>query len=374
MTIFRMPEAAETLLSQLGVEAADVTRVETVMGGLAGGRLFRLVLHNPDGGQELTRVLKYVEPTEGWLGVTSGDTRIREAQLAVSTLFVDLPRDIATPTLAVAFRGTPEHPGGAALLMRDVQRSLLRDPYRTPPGTIPSDAATIIDRLARMHAHFWNDPRLDDPALGLMSPERALLVTGPLGVAARLAAGDATPYLRVSAESWETFFELAGEPAARRFRAFMEEPVPIAQAYSRLPRTLVHGDVWGPNLGWLPTARGAGKRLLLLDWALALAGPSTYDPLWLCSTWLAVEPTRILAIYRARLTHALRMHGTSLDGATWLALADAGYLRTVLTCGEAMARVAQSAPAGTARQSALAQFRWWVSRALRAAERLEAVW
>jgi hypothetical protein len=65
------------------------------------------------------------------------------------------------------------------------------------------------------------------------------------------------------------------------------------------------------------------------------------------------------------------MRGQSLDGATWLALADAGYLRTALTCGEAMARAAMTVPAGVARQSALARFRWWIERALQAAERLE---
>ncbi len=35
---------------------------------------------------EYTRVLKYSEPLEGWLGETSGDTRIREAQLFASGL------------------------------------------------------------------------------------------------------------------------------------------------------------------------------------------------------------------------------------------------------------------------------------------------
>ena len=65
------------------------------------------------------------------------------------------------------------------------------------------------------------------------------------------------------------------------------------------------------------------------------------------------------------------MRGQSLDGATWLALADSGYLRTVLNCGEAMARTAITAPAGVARRMALARLRWWIERALRAADRLE---
>jgi hypothetical protein len=341
-------------------------------GGLSGGRVYRLWLRHPHGGHEQTRVLKYAKPLEGWLGAVSGDKLIREAQLAASGLLADLPRALATATLAVAFRGPRARPEGAAILMRDEQRHLLPDPYWTPPGRIPSDAVTIVDRLARMHARYWNDPRLDDSALGLMSPERALLVTGPLGVAARLAAGDSLSYLSISAESWQTFFELAGEAATERFQAIMHEPERITRAVNSLPRTLAHGDVWGPNLGWLPASHdNPRKRLLLLDWALALAGACTYDPLWLASMWLAVDPTRVLTVYRSRLTRALRMRGIVLDGATWLALADAGYLRTALTCGEAMARMAITAPAGVARRMALARLRWWIARALRAAERLE---
>ena len=258
--IISLPAEAEALLPQLGVEAADITRVEAMAGGLSGGRVYRLWLRGSRGADsEYTRVLKYSEPLEGWLGDTSGDTRIREAQLVASGILDDLPRDIVTPTLAVAFGGTRQQPTGAALLMRDMRRYLLPQPYRTPPGTIGADAVALVDRLARMHARFWNDPRLDDPALGLMSPERALLVTGPLGVAARLAAGDTLPYLPIAAESWETFFALAGESATERFQAIMTEPGRIVRAIEKLPRTLVHGDVWGPNLGWLPAVHGSRR-------------------------------------------------------------------------------------------------------------------
>lgn len=371
MGIIPLPAKAEALLPALSIDTADIKLVEAMAGGLSGGRLYRLWLRSSRGANsEYARVLKYAEPLEGWLGDTSGDTRIREAQIFASGILDDLPRGIATPTLAVAFAGTRAQPTGAALLMRDVRRYLLPQPLRTPPGTIPADAVALVERLARMHARYWNDLRLDDPVLGLISAEQALLVTGPLGVAARLAAGDTLPYLPIAAESWRDFFAVAGDEATRRFQAIMAEPGRMVRAIEKLPRTLAHGDVWGPNLGWLPAVHGR-RRLLLLDWALALSGPATYDPLWLASTWLAVDPMRVLAVYHARLARALQMRGRSLDDATWLALADAGYLRTVLTCGEAMARTALTAPVGRARQAALARLRWWIARSLRAAERLE---
>lgn len=369
-----LPAEIWALLAALGVDLRDVMRAERMAGGLSDGRLYRLWLRIPDHpGHERTRVLKYTEPLASWLGVISDDTRIREAQIAASGLLDDLPRGIITPTLAVAFRGPRGQPTGAALLMRDIQPYLEPHPYRAPPGTLPSSAMALAERLAELHARYWKDPRLDDPALGLMSPERALLVTGPLGVAERLAAGDPLPYLAISDESWRDFFTLAGETASARFRAIMAEPGRIARAINSLPRTLVHGDVWGPNMGWLPARNGAPRRLLLLDWALALAGPASYDILWQCGIWPTVSPTRLLAFYHAKLAQALHARGQRLDTATWLALADAGYLRTVLTCGEGMARLALTAPIGTARSSALAWLRWWISRALRAADRLEGI-
>ncbi|HEU4781753.1 MAG TPA: hypothetical protein VFS83_00295, partial [Ktedonobacterales bacterium] len=80
MRIVPLPAEVETLLPQLGIDSDDVTRVEPLTGGLSGGRVYRLSLRHPDGGKEQTRVLKYSEPLEGWLGEVSGDTLIREAQ------------------------------------------------------------------------------------------------------------------------------------------------------------------------------------------------------------------------------------------------------------------------------------------------------
>lgn len=375
MGVIPLPHEVEALLPELGVDSARISRVGTIAGGLSGGRLYRLWLRDTNGRErEHTRVVKYCEPLEGWLGDTSGDSHVREAQLAASGIIADLPPGIVTPTIAVAFRGPRARPQAAALLMRDLLPYLLRQPFHVPPGRLPVEALAIIDRLAQMHARYWSDsdPRLDDALLGLMTPERALLVTGPRGVAARLAAGDTLPYLAVADAGWRDFFALAGDAASQRLQAIMAEPEPLARVINRLPRTLAHGDVWGPNLGWLPP-NGGKWRLALLDWALTLAGPATYDPLWLCSTWLTVDPTVVLAAYRAALNRRLLARGYRIDDTTWLALADAGYLRTVLTCGEALARTALAVPAGRARQRALTRVHWWIARALRAADRLEHV-
>src|SRR5258706_397486 len=151
---------------------------------------------------------------------------------------------------------------------------------------------------------------------------------------------------------------LAPAADAATLRAALADPAPYVAAVEALPWTLVHGDVWGPNLGFLPATHAAprvGPRVLLLDWALATAGPATYDPLWLCGTWHALDPVRVLAAYRARLTRHLAARGSVLAPATWRALADAGYLRTALTCGEALARTAAEATPGLAQRQAEAR-------------------
>jgi Phosphotransferase enzyme family len=233
---------------------------------------------------------------------------------------------------------------------------------------------TILGHLAHFHATFWQDPGLDDPDAGLMGGREALLLLSPSWLADRLADGDTADYLRTALLGWEAFFQLAAPDDAATLERVARQPERVLAATSALPRTLVHGDVWEPNLGLLPATRRAprkGRRLLLLDFALATAGPSTYDALWLPGTWHALDPVRVLAAYRLRLERVLRARGHRISTATWTSLADAGYLRTTLTCGEALARTAQEAPAGAGQRRLLARVRWWAARAAAAALRLE---
>jgi hypothetical protein len=298
---------------------------------------------------------------------------MREVRLWEAGLLGDLPNEIATGVLHVA-RGE-DNTGSAwgVLLMRDERAHLMRQPLRPPHGFLPGELRRLLDVLAKMHAQSWEDPRLHDAALGLTSPRAALLLASPATIASRIAQGDSTQYLTLARSGWEDFFRLAGSTAGDRLRAVFETPEPYIAAIHSLPATLVHGDVWGPNLGWVPatfTSPRQGRRLLLLDWALSTAGPATYDPLWICGTWHTLDPIRVLAYFRVRLDIYLTAHGRPLDPAVWQALADAGYLRIVLTCGEALARSATLAPPGAARRRAAARVRWWAERAARAAARL----
>lgn len=375
------------LLAGLGVAPVEIRATEPVGGGISGAAVRRLLLERPVAPEAAaatyfaSRVYKRIEPEGGWLGAASRDTAMREPRLHASGVLADLPASLATGVLAVAARGPAAKSGAAAempaaggLLLADARGRLLRDPVATPPGRHPAVVSTILAGLARLHARYWDDPRLADVALGLIATRDALLLTAPESVAARIAAGDSNPYLPLARAGWDTFFRLAEPRDAATLRGVLADPAAYAATIDALPRTLVHGDVWGPNLGLLPPTRRAaprrGRRLLLLDWALATAGPCTYDPLWLCGTWHGLDPVRVLAAYRAALTRALAARGIALSGATWRALADAGYLRTALTCGEALGRAAGDAPAGRARARAVARVRAWARRGAAGAARL----
>lgn len=366
-------------LRALGLDPASICDARPIASGLSNTTLWRLTLAHATPGDARwysRRIVKQLAPAHGWLGALSGDTLIREVRLGASGVLAHLPATIATAQVARAAWGESATPADGALLLRDERGHLLRNPLHAPPGRLPQTIRQLLDRLAELHARYWNAPALDDPALGLMSPRAALLLTAPECIAARMAQGDEHPYLPLASAGWEAFFRLAPPDAAATIQEAFAAPDALAAAISALPRTLVHGDVWGPNLGWLPPTHRAPRqghaRLLLLDWALATAGPCTYDPLWLCGTWHTLHPPRILAAYRARLTRHLAAHGHVLLSTHWRALADAGYLRTALTCGEALGRTAAQAHPGAAQQRAEKRVRWWTMRAALAAQRLMA--
>jgi hypothetical protein len=233
-------------------------------------------------------VQKTIEARASWLGALSGDSVVREVGLWTSGLLQRLPKCIETSVLSAKMLPPSPESGAATgrLIMRDLAGHLLRDrqgrplrePPLTPPGSLPPVVLTLLRHLSRLHVAYWENPGLYDSTAGLMSLHDALLLLAPTKLAARLAESDPSPYLPVALAGWEAFFRLAAPGDAEALLQVYDEPESILPAIAALPRTLVHGDVWGPNLGLLPSGRQAphtSHRLLLLDWELATAGPAT---------------------------------------------------------------------------------------------------
>lgn len=356
-------------LAVLGIPPASVTDLEPLAGGLSGATLANVTLTQRHGNASAyaRRVVKVLRT--GWLQELTHDTALREAQVWRSGLLARLPRTIETAYCAVSSEPDQDQRCGA-LLMRNVSSRLWPSAVRTPPGRRPAVTDAIVTELARMHARFWEYPCLRDPAVGLMRTTDAMLFLSPQVVTAQRASGQTNPYLPLAEQGWATFFEVVPPTARATLVRVFADPSPWLRQIDSLPRTLVHGDVWGPNLGVLPAGRGKPARLLLLDWALTTAGPATWDVLWLCGTWQGLSPVRTLALYRARLRHEFGKHGIAFKDATWRLLVEAGYLRTTLTCGEAFGQAVHHARSAPQRNRAVARARWWGARAALAAERL----
>lgn len=376
---------SDEVLRALGVDPGDVTSAAPVDGGLSGARITRLWLATRAGEwpgaprSRRVRVIKEQIAEAGWIASATHDHHVREVAMWQAGLDTRLPRRIGLPVERVAPCEPPPASGSTAsgaLLMHDMRSRLMRDPYQAPRGSRPPLILDTLDALAEMHARFWNAPELDDPRLGLASLRDSLLWLSPAAVEHAIHAGHQEPYLWLAQRGWTAFFRLIAPEDAATLVATLSAPDLTLAAIARLPRTLIHGDVWGPNLGRLaPTHRAPrkGGRALLIDWALIAAAPGIWDPLAMCGAWHTLRPTTLLATYRARLTRRLAARGVSLTAEVWRPLVASAYLRAALTTGEAFARAVEDAPSVITRSHALARLRWWARRGAAGARLLESL-
>jgi len=349
---------------------------EALKGGVSGAHLERLlveVVNQPASGQRsviVPLIFKRMRPEQSWLMRSSGDVSCREVQLWRHGLLADVPVALCVPVLAAAYDEEREE---GALLLADVSRWLgtLDDCF----ASAPLDQVTrYLDHLARLHAHYWQDARLSDARFALASVEQALLMLAPAAVEAQLAAGDAHPYLPVSRAGWNAFFRYGPAAALERIQRVFAAPPAFLASAAEAPATLVHGDAWPANIGLLPGERSfggthTGSRTILIDWALATAGPATFDPFWLLFAWRKVDTRRALVHYRTRLTWHLARRGIHLSAAQWRLLVDLGIVRTVMACGETMGQDILFARNVAQQARAIAALAWWAGWAARVIER-----
>ncbi len=361
--VFLQPLASLTPASHLSVR--NVQR-EPFEGGVSGAHLERVrvqvEVHRGRRSSEviaLPLIFKRMIPAESWLMRASGDTLCREVQLWCSGLLNDRPQSLLVPTLAAAY---DIQTGEGALLMADVSQWLGRFEDVFLPVT-PVQQAAYLDHLAHLHAQFWSDPRLLDANLGLASPERALLLLSPESIAAQRATGDVHPYLVAAQEGWQVFFEHTLPEPARRIQHVLDAPARFLASMASVPATLVHGDAWPPNMGLWPGQHSKGSRTrshtILIDWALATAGPATYDPLWLLFYWHKAVLHEALSFYLKRLARHLSRRGIKLPGSLRDMLVDLAVVRTVLTCGEALGQAIIHAQNAEDRSAAVLSLRKW---------------
>lgn len=359
--------APETLRALLGLpDGPWQVRQSAMSDGLSGATLTRVALS--DGDRYASAVLKQIDPQTSWLMRAAGDSEGREIAFTQSALWERMPASVQVPVLGAVWAGN----GVGALLMPDLAPVVY-------PATLcyePADeglVGRIIDHLAAMHAAYWEAPNVRQTSW-LASPADAFLTLtiDRLGAATRKSDPDDDTYGDQAFRMWPYLRKFIDADDAAVIWKTLMDPEALLAAAEAAPATLAHGDTWIANMGGLaPTdlyeasraqAQAHGEplpeeRLVLLDWALATAGPATYDSLWLAQTWRALDPLHTLALHRA----ALARHGVTAvnDEATWELLCDLGWVRTFLMGAEWMVRDVRGATTDAEDEAARDRLKSW---------------
>lgn len=303
------PDTLSELLSR------SVTRVsrQPMNGhsGLAGGRLSYV---NTNLGRF---ILKQMSIDSDWIMFASGDTECRSVRLWEYGLLDQLRPHLEHKTIACA-----RDDNGWAILMHDLTGHV----YSWEKPMAPDHVPVFLDRLARLHAAFWNDPRLPDPCLGLCDPAR-LLDQSSLPMAQKhsgLSMGVLPEWIR---DGWQVMEELLGRDVFTYLKSLIENPQPLFDALSRYPYTLLHGDYRAENLAH-------PDRPVAFDWQEATRSLMTIDLAWFARQGFvqdAIGHVQAINFYRERLEQYL---GRRFDDNEWQAMIDLGYLVDALrsTC------------------------------------------
>ncbi|HET6937783.1 MAG TPA: hypothetical protein VFI19_04235, partial [Nocardioides sp.] len=169
----------------------------------------------------------------------------------------------------------------------------------------------VLDRTARLHRAFLGKPPPDVCAL-----ENVLDLFAPHRMAE--LADDGNQLARAALHGWELFQEQVDDDVAEPVMGLLADPRPLAAALLRGPMTLLHGDLATVNMAI------EGDDLVLLDWALATAGPGALDVTRFvagCSSVVTLEREELLAAYEQAAGpayDATSMHAALFAGLTWL--------------------------------------------------------
>lgn len=232
----------------------------------------------------------------------------------------------------------------------DVTFTLMRDLGAAVPGwdrvLSRAECSQILEAITAVHATFVGDLPADlcplPTRVGLLSPGKLRPLIGQHPLAEPIVHG------------WECFAELTPPDLLAAVTQLHDDPSPLVTAMLGGPITLVHADLWIVNLAL------ESDRVVVLDWAIATAGPPALDlAVFLTGSAANVTPTRedLIAEFVARsaLTDARAVELALLFG-----LLDMGW-------NKALDALEHDDPA--IRERERADLRWWQERATEALDR-----
>jgi hypothetical protein len=188
------------------------------------------------------------------------------------------------------------------LVLEDLHRLRLAD---QTIGCTPGDAETVVDAVARHHAHWWESDRL----AGLHWLKSYIKPPFPRTLAAAFE------------DRWPRFLEVAGGDLSPELRAFGERFPSLVPWYleqiSRPPLTFFHGDLRLDQLFF--AVQPGDAPVTVLDWQISSLGRGAYDLAYFLSQSLATETRRtcetaLIEGYRERLAeHGIDYPATELQ-------------------------------------------------------------
>jgi hypothetical protein len=219
-----------------------------------------------DGAPGPSLISKTVERDKDWLAIATHDQVDREVRTWESGILARVPFPAAHAVVAAARTDT-----GYTVLMHDLSDHLLPNGYG---ASLPNrHQARVIEALASVHATFWMDPSLGDPALGLASLRSFMGSCSPRTVERirlRMGRTDFTDWLE---EGWDKLPSTVDPKLADDLRAIADDPTLADEKMRGLPSTLVHADPRPANLA-IDARTG---RVYFLDWARPAVAPPAID-------------------------------------------------------------------------------------------------
>jgi hypothetical protein len=218
-------------------------------------------------------VVKWLSPELDWVMRLSDDQVCRPVVLWETGLYDEIAPFVEH---AVVDACRDELTGRAGLLMQDLGEHFL--PEGSAPFTSEQHTA-FVRAMAALHAGFWGW----HDEIGLCDDLTRFSFFSAARIAREADRGPLTGVPALVPGGWEalrTVLPRTAEPVV----ALVEDPAPLAAALAQTPRTFIHTDWKGGNLGLLPTGR-----TVLVDWAFPGEGGGCSDLAW----YLAVNCDRL---------------------------------------------------------------------------------
>jgi len=342
--------APDTLSALVSLPIVSARRMPFTGGHSASGSRFLAVETND--GQGPRFVVKLSSPDCDWIVRGTADHHGREMLVWTTGLLDQLPPEFTHPILACARDGT-----GWAILMDDVSDALIPDSMGATPIAV-EDYRLILEALAALHAAFWQQPAIANPALGFCSPWHRYVVFTP--TTGEREADDPHEVIRWIQEGWPAFLAMIAPDVAGLLRELLRDPAPLCTAMARYPQTVLHGDPRGANLG---IVREPTPRLMVIDWHLVGPGVPAADLSWVLSNFAIQAPVpheTAIAWYREALSRRL---GSCFDESWWRPQLELSLLGELLRCGAGIGWDATNSRGEAIGERTRSSLAWWSERA-----------